>query len=94
MWNIFLDKHRTGLYLVGMHPVRKALNAWKAANPGKTDADFAAHVGYANPDAVYKQIRGEYIAPPSKLRVMAEVLGWSAGRFLNECEKHQARRVA
>jgi REP element-mobilizing transposase RayT len=84
---VFLDKHRSSLYLVAMHPVRKALNAWKAANPGKTDSDFAAHVGYSDADAIYKQIRGEYIAPHDKLAVMAKVLNWSTGRFLDACSK-------
>jgi hypothetical protein len=73
------------------HPVRKALDAWKAANPGKTDADFAAHIGYADPDAIYKQIRGEYVAPVEKIERMARVLDWTPGRFLNEITKQQRR---
>ena len=75
-----------------MHPVRKARNTWKAANPGKNDWDFAAAIGYANPDAIYKQMRGEYIAPHDKLLPMAAILGWTPGRFLNECTKQPMRQ--
>ena len=75
-----------------MHPVRKAINAWRAANPGKKDADFATHIGYADPDALYKQIRGEYIAPHDKLAAMAAALGWTPGRFLNECARQTRQR--
>jgi hypothetical protein len=70
-----------------MHPVQRARDTWKAANPGKNDWDFARVVGYANPDAIYKQMRGEYVAPHSKLATMAAILGWTPGRFLNECAK-------
>jgi hypothetical protein len=77
-----------------MHPVRRAADSWKALNPGSTDADFAAFIGYSHVDALYKQIRGEYIAPHDKLERMAAVLGWTAGRFLNECAKRLQRRTA
>lgn len=74
-------------YLACMHPVRRALNQWKAESPGSTDQDFAAFVGYADADAIYKQIRGEYIAPHDRIERMAAVLGWSAGRFLDACKR-------
>jgi hypothetical protein len=88
-----VDKRRTGFYCVGMHPVRRALNVWKAAHEGATDADFAGAIGYADPDALYKQIRGEYLPPHDKLKAMAEVLGWTPGRFLNECNKTRAQQM-
>lgn len=75
------------------HPIQRAMNAWKTQQGEQaTDAEFAKFVGYADPDALYKQIRGQYLAPYNKIEKMAEVLGWSGGRFLNECRKWQLRQ--
>ena len=78
-----------------IHPIRKAFAAWQKLNRGKGFTEFAIFLGYAGgADALYKQLRGIYVPPPDKLRVLAELLRLSPGRVLDACEEFNSGRLA
>jgi len=78
-----------------IHPIRRAFAAWQKSNRGKGFTEFAIFLGYAGgADALYKQLRGIYMPPADKLRLLAELLSLSPGRVLDACEEFNSRRLA
>jgi hypothetical protein len=78
-----------------IHPIRRAFVAWQKSNRGKGFTEFAIFLGYAGgADALYKQLRGIYVPPADKLRLLAELLSLSPGRVLDAWEEFDSKRLA